>query len=530
MRLKILILAIAISLLGCNYPNEFGETSITVGPIERIYATAAVVQGSIKTGMSIAEFGVCWNTYSNPSVEYNNHMAANGELGNFSVMITSLHSNSDYYIRVYAKLHNGNVLYSTNIEITTKQAGEDLPDLAGKVEIRDKKASSVELSCSVAQPNDLTITERGFCWSDNGYTPFIDGNKIICGSGAGSFSGTFSGLTSGKNYKVRAYAINAIGVNYSDVSTFSVNKSDFMPVLSSAPTLVSKGFKEATISATISSDNGYPITDRGFCWGKSYNVSKADNFISCLSGSGPFSGTIKPLNVDTYYYVKAYATNEIGTTYSASYITLTVNSADFIPIFGSNFTLSSTSPFSPEFTATVSSASGIEITERGFCYVASSYGTPVITDKVVKYGKGAGEFKGKIAPAADGAYRVRAYAINGAGVAYSQSIITATIQRSAYLAKFTSSPNIESQKPSSLTLSATISTDEGYAVTERGFCWTTSGYYPTVDDDKLSCNSGTGKFIGAINNLAPDYYYIRAYAINEAGVSYSAARSVRINN
>jgi hypothetical protein len=58
-------------------------------------------------------------------------------------------------------------------------------------------------------------------------------------------------------------------------------------------------------------------------------------------------------------------------------------------------------------------------------------------------------------------------------------------------------------------------------VTERGFCWK-ENELPTIEDDTLVCSSGAGIFQGVINNLLPQTQYrIRAYSINEFGVSYS---------
>ena len=61
-------------------------------------------------------------------------------------------------------------------------------------------------------------------------------------------------------------------------------------------------------------------------------------------------------------------------------------------------------------------------------------------------------------------------------------------------------------------------------VTQYGHCWSTSPE-PTIDDDlfNLGTSDTTGIFISNLHNLASfTTYYVKAYAINSEGVSYSA--------
>ena len=62
------------------------------------------------------------------------------------------------------------------------------------------------------------------------------------------------------------------------------------------------------------------------------------------------------------------------------------------------------------------------------------------------------------------------------------------------------------------------------AVTERGICYGTST--PTIKNSKISCGEGKGGFSCQIEDI-PDVhaknYYIRAYATNKYGTSYSEA-------
>jgi hypothetical protein len=74
----------------------------------------------------------------------------------------------------------------------------------------------------------------------------------------------------------------------------------------------------------------------------------------------------------------------------------------------------------------------------------------------------------------------------------------------------------------SLTMLATISSDNGYSITERGFCYSTTVANPTIADGKVAAvSSGVGAYTVVIDGLkANTCYYVRAYARNAAGVAY----------
>lgn len=66
-----------------------------------------------------------------------------------------------------------------------------------------------------------------------------------------------------------------------------------------------------------------------------------------------------------------------------------------------------------------------------------------------------------------------------------------------------------------------VTADGGAEVTSRGACWSTS-QLPTIDDNKTIDGTGTGDYTSNISGLtANTTYYVRAYATNEAGTSYS---------
>ena len=63
-------------------------------------------------------------------------------------------------------------------------------------------ASSVTLTATVVQANGATVTERGFCWSEQ-KNPTVDNNAKAFGNGIGEYQGTVDKLVNGRAYYFR---------------------------------------------------------------------------------------------------------------------------------------------------------------------------------------------------------------------------------------------------------------------------------------------------------------------------------------
>lgn len=75
----------------------------------------------------------------------------------------------------------------------------------------------------------------------------------------------------------------------------------------------------------ITSDSGNEITARGVCWSTNPNPTTSDNHTTDGCGTGDFSSNLTGLAPDSTYYVRAYATNSMGTAYGnqVTFTTLT---------------------------------------------------------------------------------------------------------------------------------------------------------------------------------------------------------------
>jgi hypothetical protein len=125
---------------------------------------------------------------------------------------------------------------------------------------------------------------------------------------------TLSDLSPSTTYYVRAYATNSIGTSYSNEVNFTTE--DGMPILGT--TSVSEiTATSADLSGSVTIDTDIPdITQRGFVYSTSSSPTIND-MKEIISGSfGNMYTTLSDLSPSTQYYVRAYATNSAGTSYS----------------------------------------------------------------------------------------------------------------------------------------------------------------------------------------------------------------------
>jgi hypothetical protein len=163
---------------------------------------------------------------------------------------------------------------------------------------------------NITSDGGSTVVARGVCWSTGG-NPTIFNSKTSDGTGAGSFTSSITGLTGDTTYYVRAYASNSNGTGYG--STFSFKTLLQVPVLTT--TKVTNITSNSAISGgTITADWGLTVISRGVCWNTDTMPTISGNKTSDGTGSGSFTSLLTGLS-DTTYYVRAYATNSIGTGY-----------------------------------------------------------------------------------------------------------------------------------------------------------------------------------------------------------------------
>ena len=185
------------------------------------------------------------------------------------------------------------------------------------------------------------------------------------------------------------------------------------------------------VNSEIEYNGGSTVTQRGVCWSTNQNPTIADNITSNGSGSGSFTSSISGLNSNTIYYVRAYATNGVGTSYGNQINFTTTNISGSLPTL-TTVSASNVNNNSAVSGGNITSDGGSTVTQRGVCW--STNQNPTITDNITSNGSGSGSFTSSITSInANTTYYVRSYATNGLGTAYGNQINFTTTMLTALL-------------------------------------------------------------------------------------------------
>jgi uncharacterized protein (TIGR02145 family) len=404
-RLRIILL---ITCVSCNDNNEPSTSmaEITTSEITEITQQTAKSGGNITSdgGASVTTRGVCWSVNPSPTVDNNKTIDGSGG-GNFTSTVTGLSPNTKYYLRAYATNSNGTA-YGISFSFTTTEA--IIPDLTTSA-ITDITETSAKSGGLITATGGSDIITRGVCWSTEP-TPTIANSKTNDGSGTGSYISSINGLTSGTTYYLRAYATNQVGTNYGDELSF---RTQSIPEIGTTE-IFNITHNSASSGGEISSDGGSPIIEKGVCWGISPLPTTSNFKTSDGTGLDSFISSLTNLALNTTYYVRAFATNALGTSYGNERSFTTLSTA----IVSTN-TVSNIAQYSVSSGGNVISDGGAPVTSRGVCWSTNSL--PTINDNKTIDGSGLGTFTSSLTGLYENTtYYIRAYSTNSVGTNYGE--------------------------------------------------------------------------------------------------------------
>ncbi len=490
---------------------------LSIGSITDTQFQAA---GSIVSdgGRPVTRQGFCYSTSNTaPTLSDSVIDAALGT--NFESIISGLTPGTVYYVRAFA-INASGTSYSSMLSATTAVV-TGLPTVLtfNAQNITDTTADAVG---SVTDDGGEDIIECGICYGLQTNPTIADTTVQYTNPGIVSFILSLRGLTPNTTYHFRAYAININGVAYGEDLTFTTTSNAELPEVETTDA-VSNGTTSVRASGRLVSDGGGTVSACGICYKVAPGTPTiADSveltpFISPTTGD--FTCIIGGLTANTEYVVRAFATNEAGTSYGDimkvhTDSNIQVPSVTTVAVLDVHDTTA-------QGVGQVNNNGGAAITEVGFC-ISSINSAPTINDT---------KFTGAIANTFNAAmsgltpsttYYARAYAINSVGVGYG-STVTFTTKKPAIVAPTVVIRNTINITATSVEASAEITDSGGATVTERGFCYSTTNQNPTLQDNYIAEGStGTGWYSKLISGLTPaTTYYIRAYAINSTGVAYS---------
>jgi len=229
----------------------------------------------------------------------------------------------------------------------------------------------------------------------------------VTGSADAAVSAGITGLQSATMYHYRIKASNAVNLTISSDQTFTTAPSS--PILTTAAVSSISG-TTAVSGGTISFDGGSAVTARGVCYATSPAPTLSNSVTSDGAGTGAFVSNLSGLTSNTTYYVRAYATNTIGTTYGNEISFKTVS----VPAVSTS-AVTALNGISASAGGSVTSDGGGAVSASGLCWSTSP--SPTL----------ANSFNTSFTASMTGmtvntVYYVRAYATNVAGTGYGNQI------------------------------------------------------------------------------------------------------------
>jgi len=432
-------------------PPVIPYPTVTTYDPSNVNATTATCGGDVTSdsGASVTARGICWGTSPNPTIS-GSHTSDGTGTGSFTSHITGLTPNTTYYVRAYATNSAGTAYGEQKIFNTI--CDTVIINISGTTTINDSQSTILTASGA-----------NSYHWSTNDNSASISVSPTS--TTTYSVTGTNSyGCTGTATVTVTVIPI-ALTVTTHNVTNITATS--------------------ATCGGTVESNGGSEVISRGVCWSTSPTPTIADNHITENAGIGSFTVTITNLSSGIAYYVRAYATNSIGTTYGEE-VSFTTSCA--------------TLPVTISGNTNVDYGQSTTLTASG----ADTY----------QWSNGATTNEITVSPSTSGTYRVTG--TNQYGCTGTASIYV-TVNNVVPTVTTTNICNITSNSAIGCNI---VNSWGGASVTARGICWSTMPN-PKVSDNHTTDGSGTGRFTSNIQGLTPNTtYYVRAYATNSVGTGY----------
>ena len=503
--------AYATNALGTSYGEEVSFTTQAVKPTvstteaDEITQTSAKVGGNVTAtgGAEVTERGIVWSISKNPTTSDNKKQVGNG-VGSFTTELADLEIATTYYVRAYA-INSVGTSYGEEISFTTGSAKPTVTTVSPS----EVTSSSAVSGGNVTSDGGSAVTARGVVWSKD-HNPTVSlSTKTMNGTGTGNYVSSISGLEPGVTYYVRAYATNANGTSYGDEVSFTTQAVKPTVSTTEADEITQTSAK---VGGNVTATGGAEVTERGIVWSTSKNPTTSDNKKQVGSGTGSFTTELTDLKIATIYYVRAYATNSVGTSYGEE-ISFTTGSAKPTVTTVSPSEVTSSSAVSG---GNVTSDGGSAVTARGVVW-SKDHNPKISLSTKTMNGTGTGSYVSSITGLEPGVtYYVRAYATNANGTSYGDEVSFTT---TAVKPTVTTSDATD-VTTSSAKVGGNVTATGGAEVTERGIVWSASKN-PTTSDNKKQVGNGVGSFTTELADLEiATTYYVRAYAINSVGTSY----------
>ena len=235
--------------------------------------------------------------------------------------------------------------------------------------------------------------------------------------GSHSFPYDYTGVLDEVAIWNRALTISEISTLYNSGNGLTY---PFDEVSTSIPTVTTSSVTNifttsASCGGNVTHDGSAAVTAKGVCWNTSTDPTISNSHTHDGTGEGSFTSAISELDVSTHYYVRAYATNSVGTGYGSN---VQFDSSQNITIPTVTTTvITDISTYTATGGGNVTHDGSTIVTIKGVCWSTSE--NPTVTDSYTDDGTGEGSYVSYLTDLNSSThYHVRAYATNVVGTAY----------------------------------------------------------------------------------------------------------------
>ncbi len=290
----------------------------------------------------------------------------------------------------------------------------------------------------------------------------------------------------------------------------------------------------ATMGGNVTASGGESVTEKGVVYSSTDStpaigesgVTKDTNG----TGTGAFSESVSGLSPNTTYYVCAYATNSVGTSYgSVVSFTTTAISASITPASAlteenldtNSLTVTLLGTTFKDNTLDISNFSLNNVTSIGLTIESVTYTDT--THCTVNLTYSGTDFDAAVTNLS---LTVKAAELDsGSDLTSGTLTITATDETVPTVTTDT----VSTFAATTATMGGNVTASGGESVTERGVVYSSTDSTPEIGESgatKDTNGTGTGTFSESISGLSPNMtYYICAYATNSVGTSYGSVVS-----
>lgn len=541
--------AFAQNAIGLYYSPQVVISPTPVVPEVRTDSVIYLAPGQVRAfgrvirdgGQLLTDRGFCYDTSATPLVTHGMVQAGSSSQGSeFESTISGLQGGQIYFVRSFGTNSIGTgygmaLSYSappTAPEVITGTVSALLP-------------FSAQLGGEIPFDGGSPITARGICWT-LGRPPTISDDTSQNGTGIGAFVGRLSRLLPSNSYQSRAYAVNAVGVAYGAVVVVNTPPA---PYACGTPIIDQSGFSYPTIQVG------------GQCWTavnlRATSYRNGDPLLGSLDSTA-WSNT--PFGAWTVNASEPLFDANYGKLYNAH---AAADARGLCPLgwrVPSDSDWQSLTQFLGQsgYGNLASDFNGVGFALKSCRQLngggQSGCGTsahPRWNSHNVHFGSDAFGFSALPAgslSSSGGSFT----APGGTGSWWSSSTSGSSawyVQLNSFggnLSRTTGSkqngrsircvripdtsgsiympPAVMTLAPSAITaqsaqINARISSDGGAPILNRGFCWNNRPV-PTINHNQISMGRDTGFFSHILNSLSFGTYYVRAFAVNAAGIAY----------